>query len=70
LFVLAVLAALSRVLLTRLPLAATLLSALSGLLILLAWFLLAALATLLLAALTGLRLLTTLVLIAHERLLL
>jgi hypothetical protein len=85
LFVLAVLAALSRVLLTGLPLAATLLPALSGLLILLAWFLLAALAgllillawfllaalaTLLLAALTGLRLLTTLVLITHERLLL
>jgi hypothetical protein len=70
LFVLAVLAALSRVLLTGLPLAATLLAALSGLLILLAWFLLAALAALLLAALTGLRLLTTLVLITHERLLL
>ena len=70
LFVLAVLAALSRVLLTGLPLAATLLPALSGLLILLAWFLLATLATLLLAALTGLRLLTTLVLITHERLLL
>ena len=69
LFVLAVLAVLSRVLLTGLPLAATLLPALSGLLILLAWFLLAALATLLLAALTGLRLLTTLVLITHERLL-
>ena len=68
--VLAVLAALSRVLLTGLPLAATLLAALAGLLILLAWFLLAALATLLLAALTGLRLLTTLVLITHERLLL
>ena len=67
---LAVLAALSRVLLTGLPLATTLLSALSGLLILLAWFLLAALAALLLAALIGLRLLTTLVLIAHERLLL
>jgi hypothetical protein len=67
---LAVLAALSRVLLTGLPLASTLLAALSGLLILLAWFLLAALAALLLAALTGLRLLTTLVLITHERLLL
>ena len=59
---LAILAALSRVLLTGLPLAATLLPALSGLLILLAWFLL--------AALIGLRLLTTLVLITHERLLL
>jgi hypothetical protein len=64
LFGLAVLAALSRVLLTGLPLATTLLPALSGLL---AWF---RLATLLLAALTGLRLLTTLVLIAHEYLLL
>jgi hypothetical protein len=70
LFVLAVLAALSRVLLTGFPLAAALLPALSGFLILLAWFLLAALAALLLAALTGLRLRTTLVLIAHERLLL
>jgi hypothetical protein len=70
-FVLAVLTALSRVLLTGLLLAAALLPALAGLLMLLAWFLLAPLAPLLLAALTGLlRLLTTLVLIAHERLLL
>ena len=71
LFVLAVLAALSRVLLTGLLLAAALLSALARLLILLAWFLLTTLAALLLAALTGLlRLLTILVLITHERLLL
>jgi protein-S-isoprenylcysteine O-methyltransferase Ste14 len=69
-FVLAMLAALSRVLLTGFFLAAALLSPLAGLLIRLAGFLLATLAALLLAALTRLlRLLTTLVLITHERLL-
>ena len=66
-YLLAVLAALSRVLLTGLLLAAALLSALAWLLVLLAWFLLATL-TALLAALTRLlRLLTTLILITHER---